>query len=202
MERMMGNRVANKAKMTKVSILCEGQIEYNYFWGYKKAKDYEKIVIEIKVLPSPDYKSVKNYIKKNLYGGIPLVVLDLDRASDSNESQALDMLIAEIKNSGGFLFFTYKCFEDWILAHFEEKRLEKIFGVQGRSDLKKFFAQSYDLYSEITKRKGSIERAISHFSSKPLFLNLDFQKDRQHLQTEQSSLFLLEKILQRIGNPS
>lgn len=192
--------MGNKPVAIKVSILCEGKIECNYFSGYKKQNSYQRLTIEVKELPSADYKRVKNYLEKSPYSGIPLVVLDLDRAEDKNELPALEALIAAVKKKKGFLFLTYKSFEDWIGAHFEINDLEKIFAVQSKSDVKRFFAQCCDLYIEIQKRQGSIQRAKAHYAAKPLYLNLDFQKDSQFLMTQQSSLFLLDEVLKNISH--
>lgn len=105
-----------------------------------------------------------------------------------------------VKKKKGFLFLTYQKFEHWISAHFDEKNLEKIFGVQGQSDLKSLFAQKYDLYQEIQKHGGGkIENAIAYFSKKPLYLNLDFQIKKEYLQTEQSGLYLLDDAFKKIN---
>ena len=193
--------MGNKPKAKKVSILCEGQIEFNYFSGYKKQKNrYERVSIEVKKLPNASYKSAKHYLEKSCYVGIPLVVLDLDRVEDKREHPALDALIAEVKKKKGFLFLTYRCFEDWIGAHFERGDLETIFGVRSRSDLKQFCAQCSDLYQEIRRRNGSVDRAKSYYSPKAIYLNLDFQKSHEHLMSNQSSLFLLDDVLKNITN--
>lgn len=197
---MMENKSENKPKKKRVSILCEGKIERNYFSSYKKEISYENINIEVELLDCGNYRRVRDILKKSPYLGIPFVVLDLDRAMDSNELGALNDLITIVREKKGVLFLTYKNFEDWISAHFDnKKRLEEIFRVRSQSDLKDLFAKKHDLYQCIQKCGGKIENAINHFSKKPLYLNLDFQIEKQYLHTEQSGLHLLDDAFKKIN---
>lgn len=189
---MMG---INKKTKRKICILCEGKIEKNYFSSYKKHHNFKNLVLEVKELPKADYKNTKNYLLKNPYLGIPFIMLDLDRLIDSNEIKAFRELAKEVKKQKGFLFLTYPNFEAWILAHFENQNLKKNFSQKSNKDIKEFLAKQNNLYEDIIRRGGSLQRAIDFYSSLGLFLDRDFVFDDDYLYSSQSSLCLFHSML-------
>lgn len=189
---MMGT---NKKTKRKICILCEGKIEKNYFLSYKNHHNFKNLVLEVKELPKADYKNTKNYLLKNPYLGIPFVILDLDRLADSNEMRAFKELAKEVKKQKGFLFLTYPNFEAWILAHFENQDLKKIFSQKSNKDVKDFLAKQNNLYEEILKRGGNLQKAIDFYLSLGLFLDRDFVFDDDCLHSSQSSLCLFHSML-------
>lgn len=189
-------KIKNRQSREKISLLCEGKIEKNYFLSYKQQSNFANIILEVKELPRADYKSVKNYLLKNPYLGKPFVILDLDRLKDSNELKAFEELVREIKKQKGFLFLTYPNFESWILAHFEKTNLQAIFSQKSHKDTKEFLAKESNLFEEIQKRGGMLERAIRFYSSLPLYLDRDFSFHQDCISSSQSSLCLLWEMLQ------
>lgn len=189
---MMGT---NKKTKRKICILCEGKIEKNYFSSYKKQHNFKNLVLEVRELSKADYKSTKNYLLKNPYLGIPFIVLDLDRLIDSNEMKAFRELAREVKKQKGFLFLTYPNFEAWILAHFENQDLKKIFSQKSNKETKDYLAKQSNLYEDIARRGGSLQRAIEFYSSLGLFLDRDFVFDDDCLHSSQSSLHLFHSML-------